>query len=105
MIFPAEHELCVLAVQYDRHVYVSGQIALNSASMTLIDADPAAQCKLALRHVSQVLSCSSGGGGVCLCDCLLVVCYVTSSDAALAAQTALNLTLSSSAHVSTVSIL
>jgi len=102
LLFPAEHELCVLAVQYDRHVYVSGQIALNPASMTLIDADPAAQCKLALRHVSQVLSCSSGGG-VCLCDCLLVVCYVTSSDAALAAQTALNLTLSSSAHVSTVS--
>ena len=88
-------------VQYGRCIYVSGQIALNPASMTLIDGDTSVQCRLALQHVHRVLSVMSSD--VCLCDSLIVICYVTSHDAAVAAQTDLNKALASSSHTSIVS--
>jgi len=81
-------------VQYGRFIYVSGQIALNPASMTLIDGDTEQQCRLSLQHIHRVLSAMSSD--VCLRDCLLVVCYVTSRDAAVTAQTEFNKALASS---------
>jgi len=92
---------CCSVLQFGRLVYVSGQIALNPASMTLIDGDTVVQCRLALQHVRQVLSVMSSDP--CLCDCLIVICYVTSRGAAVTAQAEFNKALASCSSMSAVS--
>jgi len=62
--------------------------------MKLVDGGAVMQSRLSLRHVRRVLSAMSSS--VCLCDLLLVICYATSCDAAVAAQTELDNALSSS---------
>ena len=56
-------------------VYVAGQIALCPATMAMLESGPAAQSRLALRHVDRVLAAMMDGGS--LCDVLLAICYVT----------------------------
>jgi len=67
--------------------------------MTLISG-AMMQSRLSLRHVGRVLAAVSNA--VCLCDLLLVICYVTSREAAVTAQTEFNNVLSSCLHMSTV---
>jgi len=69
--------------------------------MKLVDDGAVMQARLSLRHVHRVLNVMSSSE--CLCNLLLMICYTTSSDAALAAQTQLNNVLSSTDHRSQVS--
>ena len=64
---------------------MSGQIGLNPAAMTLVDGGPVMESRLSLRHVGRVLAAVSSN--VCLYNLVLVICYVTSCEAAVAAQT------------------
>jgi len=84
-------------LQFDRRVYVSGQIGLNPAAMTLVDGGPVMESRLSLRHVGRVVAVMSSSA--CLCCSVLVICYTTSHDAAVSAQTEFNNALSS-AHTS-----
>jgi len=88
-------------LQFGRRFYISGQIALNPASMTLIDGGAVMQSRLSLQHVRRVLDVMSNDA--CLCNSLLVICYATSYEAALSAETELNCTLSSSVYTTDVS--
>ncbi|KAK2188633.1 hypothetical protein NP493_126g02017 [Ridgeia piscesae] len=63
------------AVKIGDTVYVAGQIALCPATMAMLESGPAAQSRLALRHVDRVLAAMTDGGS--LCDILLAICYVT----------------------------
>ena len=54
---------------------MAGQIALCPATMAMLESGPAAQSRLALRHVDRVLAAMTDGGS--LCDTLLAICYVT----------------------------
>ena len=54
---------------------MAGQIALCPATMAMLDSSPAAQSRLALRHVDRILAAMTDGGA--LCDVLLAICYVT----------------------------
>ena len=80
---------------------MSGQIGLNPATMTLVDDDAVMQSRLSLRHVGRVLAAVSSSR--CLYNLLMVVCYATSCDAAVAAQTEFNNATVSSLDISHVS--
>jgi len=88
-------------LQFGRRVYVSGQIGLNPATMMLVDDDAVMQSRLSLRHVGRVLAAVSSSR--CLYNLLMVVCYATSCDAAVAAQTEFNNATVSSLDISHVS--
>ena len=63
--------------QIDDIVYVAGQIPLCPATMTILESGPAAQSRLALRHVDRILAAMTDGQS--LSDVLLAICYVSHS--------------------------
>ncbi|KAI0219040.1 Diphthine--ammonia ligase [Lamellibrachia satsuma] len=65
------------AVKIDDIVYVAGQIPLCPATMTILESGPAAQSRLALRHVDRILAAMTDGRS--LSDVLLAICYVSHS--------------------------
>ena len=71
--------------------------------MTVVDGGAVMQSRLSLRHVSRVLAAVSSNH--CLRNLLLVICYATSCDAAVAAQTEFNSAMSSRLDSSGVSII
>ncbi|XP_005099215.1 diphthine--ammonia ligase isoform X2 [Aplysia californica] len=67
-------------------LFLAGIVPLIPASLSVIEGDITVQCSVALKHVQEVMKAMQPGLG--LCDCPLVVCFVTHTDhMAVARQT------------------